>query len=108
MDNNFIELNDENFEEEVINSNIPVLVDFYADWCQPCKKLVPILESLNKDFNGKLKIGKVDTGKTSLSNKYNISSLPSILFFNNGELISRKTGMQSKKALKEMISEKNN
>ncbi len=106
MDNNIIELNDDNFEEEVVNSDIPVLIDFYADWCQPCKKLVPILESLNEEFNRKLKIGKVDTGKTSLANKYNVSSLPSILFFNNGELINRKTGMQSKKALKEMILEK--
>ena len=106
MDNNIIELNDENFEEEVINSSIPVLVDFYSDWCSPCKKLIPILESLNNDFNGKLKIGKVDIEKTSLSNRYNISSLPSILFFNDRELINRKTGMQSKKVLKEMILEK--
>ena len=106
MENNFTELNDDNFEEEVINSDIPVLIDFYADWCSPCKKIIPILESLNEEFDGELKIGKVNIEKSSLANKYNVSNLPSILFFNNGELINRKTGMQSKKALKEMILEK--
>ena len=106
MDNSFTELNDDNFEEEVINSDIPVLVDFYAKWCSPCKKLIPILESLNEEFDGELKIGKVDIEKTSLANKYNVSNLPTILFFNNGKIVGRKTGMQNKKALKDMILEK--
>ena len=106
MDNNFVELTDENFEEEVIKSSIPVIVDFYADWCSPCKKLVPILESLNEEFNGEVKIGKVNIEKTSLSSIYGVSNLPLLILFNNGKEVERKTGLQSKKTLKELFLKK--
>jgi len=106
MNNNFVELTDENFEEEVIKSSIPVIVDFYADWCSPCKKLVPILESLNEEFNGEIKIGKVDIEKTSLSSTYGVSNLPLLILFNGGQEIERKTGLLNKKTLKELFLKK--
>ena len=106
MGNNFIELDDSNFEEEVIEKKIPIIVDFYAGWCAPCKKLIPVLESLYEEFNGELKIGKVNIEETSLASKYSVFNLPSILFFDNGEVICRKTGVQSKNSIKEMLVEK--
>ncbi len=106
MDNKFVELTDDNFEEEVIKSSIPVIVDFYAEWCQPCKKLIPILESLNEEFNGEVKIGKANIEKTSLSTTYNVASLPLLILFNEGQEIERKTGLQNKKTLKELFLKK--
>ena len=104
MDGKLIELTDENFEEEVVNSTIPVMVDFYADWCAPCKAMTPTLESLSKEMEGDLKIGKVNVEKSTLSSRYSISSLPAVLMFKGGEVIDRKIGSQNKKSLVALAS----
>ncbi len=91
---------DENFEAEVLKSDIPVLVDFYADWCGPCKMMAPVIDELAKDYEGKWKIGKCnidDAPKTA--EKYEIQSIPSIKFFKDGEIVDEAVGFQSKEAL---------
>ena len=82
-----------NFEEEVIKSDIPVLVDFYADWCGPCKMMMPVVEKMAEKYDGKIKVGKVNSDEVNqLAAKYNIMSIPSFLLFKNGELVDTLTG----------------
>ena len=83
----------DNFEAEAIKSDIPVLVDFYADWCGPCKMMMPVVEKMAEKYDGKIKVGKVNSDEeSSLAAKYNIMSIPSFLFFKNGELVDTTTG----------------
>ena len=96
-DHNF---SDENFEDEVLKSKIPVLVDFFAEWCGPCKMLGPIIEELAKEYDGKWKIGKCDIDKSQeIAQKYGIQSIPTLLFFKDGQIVDRAMGFQSKEAL---------
>ena len=88
-----ITLTSANFEEEVIKSDIPVLVDFYADWCGPCKMMMPIVDKMAEKYDGKIKVGKVNSDEENqLAAKYNIMSIPSFLLFKNGELVDTLTG----------------
>lgn len=89
-------VNIENFKEEVLDSDIPVLVDFYATWCGPCKMLSPILHEI-ADEHDELKICKIDVdAHMDLAAKYNVASIPTLLVFKNGELVNRQTGYRSK------------
>ncbi len=91
---------EQNFEEEVIKSDIPVLVDFYADWCGPCKMMMPIVEKLAETYDGKIKVGKVNSDEEgNLAGKYNIMSIPSFLIFKNGEVVDSALGAMSMEAL---------
>src|SRR3989338_10033088 len=92
---------DDNFEQEVLKSDVPVLVDFYADWCGPCKMLGPIVEEIAKEYEGKWKIGKCnvdDAPKTAA--KYGIQSIPSLLYFKDGQVVNMSMGFQAKDAIK--------
>ena len=92
---------DENFEEEVLKSDIPVLVDFYAEWCGPCKMLAPLIEELATKYEGKWKIGKCDVDNApQTAQKYGIQSIPTLIVFKKGEEVDRMVGFQSKEALK--------
>ncbi|MBQ8031848.1 MAG: thioredoxin [Butyrivibrio sp.] len=89
-----------NFETEVLKSDIPVLVDFYADWCGPCKMMMPIVEKMAEKYDGKMKVGKVNSDENNdLAARYNIMSIPSFLIFKNGEVIDSLTGAMSADAL---------
>jgi len=87
MADNVKEFTDANFEEEVINSDLPVLVDFWAVWCMPCKMVAPVVAEIATDYDGKLKVGKLDVDNNpGVAQKYGIRSIPSLLIFKNGEV----------------------
>ncbi len=93
-----LELTDDNFEAEVLKSDKPVLVDFWAEWCQPCRMLAPTIDELAREFNGKVKIGKVDTDSNrDVSVKFGISAIPTILLFKQGQVVRKFVGLTPKK-----------
>ena len=82
-----ITITDSNFETEVIKSNVPVLIDFWATWCGPCKAIAPIVEDLAKDYDGKVKIGKIDVDNNQETTiKYGVRSIPTVLIFKDGQV----------------------
>lgn len=95
---NTIEFSDANFESEVIKASTPVLVDFWADWCMPCKALGPTIDELAAEYAGRVKVGKVNTeDNREVPVKYNIQAIPTILLFKGGEVIQKFVGLTSKK-----------
>ena len=96
-----------NFEAEVLKSDLPVFVDFYADWCGPCKMMSPVIDKLAEEFDGKIKVGKVNVDENGdLAVRYCIMSIPNMVFFKNGEVADRVVGAIPKPAMKEKF-EKN-
>jgi thioredoxin 1 len=94
----------ENFEQEVLKSDKPVLVDFYADWCGPCKMLSPSVAAMEALFDGKVKIGKLNVDDSSdIAEKYNVMSIPTLIFFRNGEPVETSVGLISKEVLQEKL-----
>ncbi len=95
-----------NFQEEVLDSPIPVLADFWAEWCVPCKMVAPVLEKLADDYKDKIKVAKVDVDQEGdLASQYNIVSIPSILLFHEGKMVKQQIGAVPRKTLEEMIKE---
>jgi thioredoxin 1 len=91
---------DDNFEPNVLKSDVPVLVDYWAEWCGPCKALAPLLEELAKEYGGKLKITKVNVDENQqLAKKYNIKAIPTLMLFKDGNVQASKLGMMSKPQL---------
>lgn len=95
-----------NFEREVYQSDVPVLVDFYADWCGPCRMLAPALERLAGEFAGRAKIVKVDVdAEPELANQFQVSSIPTLAFFANGELLNKTAGLVPEGNLRQALNQ---
>src|SRR2546428_3628864 len=104
---NVHEFTDDNFEQEVINSKEPVLVDFWAEWCMPCRLLAPTIEKLAKDYSGKVKVGKVDTDSNrDISIKYEISAIPTVILFKAGQVAQKFVGLRQERDFKEALDAK--
>lgn len=96
-----VTLTQENFAKEVLESPKPVLVDFWAEWCGPCKMIAPLLDELATEYDGKVKIGKINTDEQQqLAAQYGINSIPTLIFFKNGQVVSQLRGARPKRDLK--------
>ena len=100
-----LEINDSNFDEIVLKSDKPVLVDFWAEWCGPCRMVGPIVEELAKDFDGKAIIGKVNVDENmETAGKFGIRNIPTLLVFKNGEVVDKQVGVAPKNVLADKIN----
>ena len=101
-----LKVNDENFDSEVLKSSKPIVVDFWAEWCGPCKMVAPVLEELAVELDGKLTIGKVDVDSNRDSAaKQNVMSIPTLILFKDGQPIDQRIGALTKNQLQEFINE---
>ena len=95
-----------NFDADVLGSEIPVVVDFFATWCGPCRMMAPVIVELAEEYYGKVKIGKLDVEEISdIAARYGVMSIPTIILFKNGEVFSKSVGLQDKEVLKNAIKE---
>lgn len=104
MTDNIIELEDESFEEAVLKSDKPVMVDFWAPWCGPCKAIAPTVEALEQEYGDQMTFAKVNVDENPVSpSKYGVQAIPTLIFFKNGEIADQITGMVAKEKLEEAI-----
>lgn len=97
-------LTSENYEEQINQSNLPVIVDFYADWCGPCRMMAPVFEELSKEFKGKINFLKLDTEEEfEIANKFSIMGIPTLLIMHKGKEVARLVGFMPKDVLREKI-----
>ncbi len=99
-----IDINDDTFEKEILDNNGPVLVDFWADWCAPCKQLVPIIEEISNNYSGKMKVCKANLNDNGDAiSKYGIKALPTLCIFKKGQIVSKIVGIRSLKNIIEDV-----
>jgi thioredoxin 1 len=99
------EISSSNFDSEVVKSNLPVLVDFWAPWCGPCRMVSPVVEAISKDFEGKLKAVKVNTDEnTEIAGQFGITGIPTLIFFKGGQEVDRVVGFMPKERLAEKVT----
>ncbi len=96
----------ENFEAEVKNSDIPVIIDFWAEWCVPCKMIGPVLEEISEEFKGKLKVAKINVDEAGeLASEYGVISIPTLMVFNKGEMVTQQVGAVSRQVIEAMFKD---
>ena len=101
-----ITITDENFEEIVLQSDIPVLVDFWAEWCMPCKSLVPIMDEIADEYKGKAVVGKIDVdANRKVSVAHVVNAIPMVLLFSKGKVVEKSVGLRSKKDFQKMLDD---
>ena len=99
-----MEINERNFKQEVEEQTLPVLVDFWAPWCGPCLMMAPVLEELEKEWQGKIKVGKVNVDENAgLASRYGVMSIPTLILFKNGKALKEWIGVQDKNRFKEEV-----
>lgn len=104
MAGNVLEFTDANFESEVLKSDVPVLVDFWAPWCGPCRMIAPTVEQVANDYAGKVRVGKVNTDENpQVAARHNISSIPTLLLFKGGQVVDKTIGVVPKQNLTALI-----
>ena len=100
-----MEFTDQNFDAEVVNSDVPVVVDFWAEWCGPCRMLAPTIDAIAEEFTGKVKVGKLDTETNrSAAMKFRINLLPTILVFKGGEVVHKFVGLTQKSEMQQVLN----
>ena len=100
----YVEVNDENFEEEVLGCKIPVLVDFWAEWCRPCLALAPTIDALAVQYKGRVKVCKLNVDQAQITaTAYSIMGIPTLLLFKNGEVVDRTVGSVPKATLEKVL-----
>jgi thioredoxin 1 len=105
MAENLVELTAQNFDDEVVKSDLPVLVDFWAAWCGPCRFIAPVVEELATKYEGKIKVGKLNVDDHGeVAGRYGIHSIPTLLLFHNGELVDRQIGAVPAQAIESMFA----
>ncbi len=104
MSEHIVHVTDSSFEEEVLNSDMPVMVDYWAEWCGPCRAIAPVLEELADEYNGKLIVAKMDVDQNqSTPQKYGVRGIPTLMIFKNGNVVGTKVGQASKSQLSAFI-----
>ena len=104
MADNLLDVNSNDFKKEVLNSEIPVLVDFWAEWCMPCRMIAPVVDELSEDYKGKVKFAKVNVdNNTQLATNLQILSIPLLILFKNGKEVTRIVGANPKEAIQKEI-----
>ena len=109
MGENVLKITDQNFESEVLKSETPVVIDFWAEWCGPCKMIAPILDQIAEEYKGRLQIGKLDLdveANQSIAMKYGVRSIPTLILFKEGVVEAQHVGMLSKEQLTQLLDEK--
>jgi len=98
------ETNDNNFENDVLNSDLPVLVDFWAEWCTPCRQLAPVIDQISQEYEGKVKVYKVNIENSpETPTKYEVRGIPNLILFKDGKVVDSKVGAVQKQALTEWL-----
>ena len=106
MAGNVVEFTDANFQSEVISSDMPVLVDFWAPWCGPCRMLAPTIEALATEYVGRVRVGKMDTDNNpKIASDFGISSIPTVMLFKGGAMVSRWVGVTAKEKMAEAVNQ---
>lgn len=101
-----VTITNDNFQAEVEQSDVPVLVDFWAEWCMPCKMVAPVMEEIAQAYDGKLKVGKIDVdAQSDLAARFNVMSIPTLIIFNGGEVVGQRVGAVPRSAIEALFKE---